>query len=114
MTNEKTVGTPTPPKKLEHELRHELMVRANHACEGSQQYPGCRIKVGEEYADTGRENKLLAILRMEPGTSEPAKMRVQCSRCFLSHDFAAHKTQNWREARDAKGNLEMFPIEPKS
>ncbi len=96
----------------EHELRTLLMKRAGRACEGSPKHPHCRAKEGEEHPDTGKTTTL-AVLRLEPGSSDPAEIRVMCSRCVLAYDFPRHKTQGWREERQAKGNAELFPIEPK-
>lgn len=100
-------------RHAEHSLRSTVLNRARHACEGSPKFPSCRAKEGEEHPDTGKLTAL-AMIRLEPGSAEPDECRMMCTRCVLGFEFPRHKTQDWRTTRAATGNLELFPLEPKS
>lgn len=98
------------PRQAERQLHQIVAERARGACEGSPKYPNCRATDKIEHPDTGRD-VTLHMIRMVPGSRDPADCRQLCSRCVLEFDFPRHKTQGWREQRQAGGNLELFPIE---
>lgn len=112
MPHTRTDEKPTA-RQAEFQLRATVMTRAHHACEGSPKHPFCRAREGEEHPDTGKTTAL-AMIRLEPGSTDPAECRALCTRCVLSFEFPRHKNADWRESRAATGNLELFPIEPKS
>jgi len=87
-----------------------VLERTRNCCEGSPKYPDCRAEGGQEHYATGKQTTI-AVIAIEPGTEDPAKMRALCNRCLLAFEFPRHKTQDWRRERASTGNLELFPIE---
>ena len=90
-------------------LKSEAIKAAGNRCQGSPEYPDCRAKDGQAHPYTDKVVKLVAF-RMIPG--DDSSLIVNCQRCFLSRDFLAnYRTVDWRKERQAKGNLELFPID---
>ena len=90
--------------------KRAALERAQFRCEGSPKYPACRAKDGQAHPETDKPVRL-SVFHTRPG--DVTSLRCMCERCFLSFDFAEHKTIGWRERRGAQPNLELFPIDPK-
>lgn len=88
--------------------KRQAIIAAGDRCQGSPKHPECRAQNNQAHPETDKPVNLVAF-RLIPGDDE--SLVVNCQRCFLERDFlAAYRTKDWREARAATGNLELFPI----
>ena len=83
-------------------IRAEILERANHCCEGSPDYPECRVPNYSEHPDTGSKVVLtIAHLDHTPENCDRENLRAWCQRCHLNYD-AEHHRQNSARTRRSK------------
>ena len=89
--------------------KRQAIIAADHRCQGAPKHPACRAKDGQAHPENDRTVRLVAF-RLIPG--DDASLVVNCERCLLSRDpLASYRTADWRKARAASGNQELFPID---
>ena len=82
------------------EIRVAILERAEHRCEGSPAYPGCRVPNYSIHPVTGSRVVLtIAHLDHTPEHNDPSNLRAWCQRCHNTYD-APFRAQN-RKRRNA-------------
>lgn len=94
-------------------IRSQILERAGHKCEGSPDYPDCRVENYSKHPDTGSKVVLtIAHLDHTPENCEPSNLRAWCQRCHLHYDHP-HHLQNSARTRRAKSPIaDMFECAP--
>jgi 5-methylcytosine-specific restriction endonuclease McrA len=85
-------------------IRAEVLERANHCCEGSPDYPDCRVANYSQHPDTG-SRVVLTIAHLdhvpencgEPGNR--SNLMAWCQRCHLNYDKHHHLLNSARTRR---------------
>ena len=73
------------------EIRHVILERAGHCCEGSPTYPDCRARNHEPHPVSGKRVVLtIAHLDHQPEHCDPANLRAWCQRCHVTYDAKHH------------------------
>ncbi len=81
------------------EIRAAILLRAGFKCEGSPQYPDCRI-ANKSFRHGVRIVLTIGHLDHVPENCAPANLRAWCQRCHLCYD-AKHHAQTARATRRA-------------
>lgn len=83
-------------------IRAEILERAGHSCEGSPDYPDCRVANYSTHPDTGSRVVLtIAHLDHTPENCDRENLRAWCQRCHLNYD-KPHHMQNSARTRRAR------------
>lgn len=73
------------------EIRQAILERADHSCEGSPQYPGCRAHNYDPHPVTGSKVILtIAHLDHDVTNNDQSNLRAWCQRCHLTYDRFLH------------------------
>lgn len=98
------------------QIRADILERAGHCCEGSPDFPDCRVPNYSEHPDTGSRVVLtIAHLDHIPENCEPENLRAWCQRCHLNYDKHHHMKNSARTRRkrspqvDLVDELEQYP-----
>lgn len=94
-------------------IRSEVLERAGHSCEGSPDYPDCRVENYSTHSDTGSK-VVLTIAHLdhvpencgEPG--QRSNLRAWCQRCHLHYDRHHHAANSAQTRRARKATVDMF------
>lgn len=90
------------------QIRARILVRADNRCEGSPQYPDCRIENGAAHPVTGSRVVLtIGHLDHTPENCDPANLRAWCQRCHLTYDHEHHQRNAYRTRRSGRA-VDMF------
>lgn len=83
-------------------IRSEVLERANHACEGSPEWPLCRAVNYEPHPETGSKVVLtIAHLNHNPSDSDRDNLKAWCQRCHNKYD-QPHRQKNAAKTRLVK------------
>lgn len=84
--------------------------RAGDRCQGTPQFPTCRVVNGKAHPDTGSV-VVLTVAHMDDtpeNSTDQANLRALCQRCHLNYD-AKHHARNAAATRRARANTrELF------
>jgi len=83
-------------------IRNEILERANHACEGSPEWPDCRAINYDPHPVTGSKVILtIAHLNHDPSDSDRENLKAWCQRCHNKYD-QPHRQANAAKTRRKK------------
>ena len=89
-------------------IRSEILDRAGHACEGSPNFPDCRVANYSLHLETGSKVVLtIGHLDHVPENCEPSNLRAWCQRCHLVYDVDHHRRTRWLTARSAVAEVQL-------
>ena len=92
------------------DVRARILARAGNRCEGSPDYPDCRVRNHTTHPVTGSFVVLtIAHLDHTPEHCEPDNLRAWCQRCHLNYDRPRH-IANRRENRRRAMRMRDLPI----
>lgn len=84
------------------QIRAEILERAGHCCEGSPDFPDCRVANYERHPETGSKVVLtIAHLDHIPENCDHSNLRAWCQRCHLNYD-KHHHAKNSAQTRRSK------------
>lgn len=90
------------------QIRARILARADNRCEGSPQYPDCRIENGAAHPVTGSRVVLtIGHLDHTPENCDPANLRAWCQRCHLTYDHEHHMQTAYATRREGRA-VDMF------
>jgi len=85
-------------------IRADILERANHACEGSPEWPECRALNYEPHPETGSKVILtIAHLDHNPSSNDYSNLRAWCQRCHNKYD-QPHRQKNAALTRRKRSN----------
>lgn len=91
------------------QIRFAVLTRAEHKCEGSPDYPHCRVRNGEPHPETGSRVVLtIAHLDHIPEHCEMDNLRAWCQRCHLHYDRHHHAANSYETRRKGKADGDLF------
>lgn len=96
------------PKNWSTEIRPAILERAGHKCEGSPDYPECRI---DNYSINKKGSKVvltIAHLDHTPENCNFDNLRAWCQRCHLNYDKEHHAETRAQTKRDNNPVADMF------
>lgn len=102
------------PANWKTEIRPRILARANYACEGSPDFPNCRVDNGQPHPETGSRVVLtVAHLDHTPENCAPENLKAMCQRCHLNYDKEHHAQTAYRTRKDKFGMADSFGPPPK-
>lgn len=91
------------------QIRAEILERAGNCCEGSPDFPDCRVENYSAHPLTGSKVVLtIAHLDHTPENCEPENLKAWCQRCHLNYDKEHHQKNSWHTRRNKQGTKDMF------
>lgn len=118
---------PIRPENLDRYPRHwpwirtQILERAGHRCEGSPDFPQCRVRNYELHPETG-SRVVLTVAHLdhipencdgiEHGQPAPAvadsNLRAWCQRCHLNYDALHHAQTRYVSSRAGRSLGDLF------
>jgi len=96
------------PKNWNREVRPAILERANYCCEGSPDFPNCRVANYSMHPDTGSRVVLtIAHLDHTPENCNPNNLKAWCQRCHLNYDKSHHLQNSARTRRQRSPQGDM-------
>jgi len=91
------------------EIRNSILTRAGHRCEGSPDYPDCRVSNHKTHPETGGYVVLtIAHLDHTPEHCDFDNLRAWCQRCHLNYDKEHHRESRQRNKEKDSGQSALF------
>jgi hypothetical protein len=89
-------------------FRTEILARADHACEGTDQFPACRAANGEPHPETGAKVVLtIAHMDHDETHADPERCRALCQRCHNAWDAPHRKANALRKVRQRYAQIDI-------
>lgn len=90
-------------------IRALILDRAGDCCEGTPNFPDCRVPNYSTHPDTGGK-VILTIAHMDHDEShgDPERLRALCQRCHNQWDAPFRRANIAARRRRELGNLELF------
>lgn len=90
-------------------IRAGILSRADDCCEGSPQFPECRVRNYSEHPVTGSRVVLtIAHLDHTPENCEPSNLKAMCQRCHLAYDHEHHQRNAAATRKRGKAAGDLF------
>ena len=100
------------PKNWKSEIRPKILERANHACEGSPDFPECRAANYHRHPKTGSRVVLtIAHLDHTPENCDDDNLKAWCQRCHLNYDKDHHRETAAQTRRNNNPTMDFIDDE---
>lgn len=91
-------------------ISRRIRERAGNRCEGSPDFPECRVENGHPHPVTGSRVVLtVAHLDHTPENCSDDNLKAMCQRCHLNYDKAHHAQTAYATRKARAQTVEMFP-----
>jgi len=89
-------------------IRAQILERANHCCEGSPDFPDCRVPNYSMHIETGSKVVLtIAHLDHTPENCAHENLKALCQRCHLNYDKQHHAQNSAKTRRNRSPQVDM-------
>lgn len=92
------------------QIRLRILYRAGNRCEGSPDYPVCRVKNGDFIRPGSPARVVLTIAHLDhiPEHCGEDNLRAMCQRCHLNYDKLHHAQTAYKTRKDRAKTEDLF------